>query len=380
MNSPEEEIRQILSGVKELNQLTIKTENLVEIGYFENPLNPSLLAYCFDVILGFDVKYRIAEKVNYIIEFDYKGTYAKVGHYKLSYRLFIDQEFRSEIIAVFDKIKPLLEQDFLSRGEKAFLSNQFTMVNETPNYFEKLRFYEERIESLKERHDIIREKTKGQCNTVKVGKVTHSTPKCQDYLRRMNNEMIYDIDAYIDSFFSALEHVLTLLYPFTPAFPSSKSYYKAYIQNTKWIWTRKIKDVFGERIPDSLIDDLKRIKEVYRNHHTHGGFSREMMAYVQIPSFGRYPMYIGKEYLKGFIDGIQNEITYKTYRMAKTVFSAFWELLHREFTLPMMFVESGLPIPVETNTYTRNITSEQEAQFRIEELLYDIDNQYNMDW
>lgn len=48
----------------------------------KNPLDPNLLSYCFDNVLGFDVRYRIYEKVNYIIEFDYKGTYGYVAHEK----------------------------------------------------------------------------------------------------------------------------------------------------------------------------------------------------------------------------------------------------------------------------------------------------------
>ena len=62
----------------------------MEINYSENPLNPNLLAYYFDNILGIDVKYRIFEKVNYIIGFDYKGTLTCAHHLKLSYNISIE--------------------------------------------------------------------------------------------------------------------------------------------------------------------------------------------------------------------------------------------------------------------------------------------------
>ena len=71
------EIKSILKDISVLKQNTQRNDNQrVEINYFENPLNPNLLAYCFDVILWFDVRYRIFEKVNYVIDFDYKGTFA----------------------------------------------------------------------------------------------------------------------------------------------------------------------------------------------------------------------------------------------------------------------------------------------------------------
>ena len=57
----------------------IKVNNM-EVNYSENPLNPYLLEYYFDNVLEIDVKYRIFEKVNYIIEFDYKGTLAYARH------------------------------------------------------------------------------------------------------------------------------------------------------------------------------------------------------------------------------------------------------------------------------------------------------------
>lgn len=71
------EIKCLLKYISCVTEQTQRDDTHQErIDYCENPLNPNLLSYCFDCILGFDVQYRIFEKVNYIIEFDYKGTYA----------------------------------------------------------------------------------------------------------------------------------------------------------------------------------------------------------------------------------------------------------------------------------------------------------------
>ena len=198
------------------------------------------------------------------------------------------------------------------------------MKNESCDYFSKLKFYENRIESLVCRKKTIEEKCRGKYDITEIdGKYKCMRMKGSDYLIALESEITYDIEAYIDTFFSALEHVLTLLYPFTDNFSAGKSYYSNCIRNTKWHWEKKIQDVCGSSMPDKITSALRRIKEVYRNHNTHGGFSREMMAYVQIPNFGRFPMYVGKEYLRGFVDGCLDTISYEMYCDAKKVFSGF---------------------------------------------------------
>ena len=377
-----EEIKVLLREISVIKNTTQRNDDqCVEINFFENPLNPNLLAYCFDVILGFDVRYRIFEKVNYVIDFDYKGTFATVGHFKMSYRLSIEKQYRDEIIAIFEKVRPLLEQLFMLIGEQALISNDFSMENEARDYFSKLAFYEKRIESLVQRKENIEEKCHGKYDIIETdGKYKRMRMKGSDYLRTLESEITYDIEAYIDTFFSALEHVLTLLYPFTDRFAASKSYYKSYIRNTKWHWENKIQDVCGESMPDRITSALRRIKEVYRNHNAHGGFSREMMAYVQIPNFGRFPMYVGKEYLRGFVDGYSDKISYEMYLDAKKVFSEFWETLDTINEIPMLFVRSGLPISVDTDRYTENVNSVEQAEWLIGKMWFDIDNQSNMDW
>ena len=377
-----EEIKTLLKDISIIKDTTQRNDDQrVEINFFENPLDPNLLAYCFDVILGFDVRYRIFEKVNYIIDFDYKGTFATVGHFKMSYRLSIETQYRDEIIASFEKVQPLLERLFMLIGEQAMISNEFSMENESCDYFSKLVFYEKRIESLVQRKRIIEEKCYGKYDILETdGTYKRMRMKGSNYLRALEAEITYDIEAYIDTFFSALEHVLTLLYPFTDRFTTSKSYYKSYIRNTKWHWENKIQDVCGNSMPERITSALRRIKEVYRNHNAHGGFSREMMAYVQIPHFGRFPMYVGKEYLKGFVDGVSDRISYDMYLNAKKVFSEFWDVLDTVYEIPMLFVRSGLPISIDTDRYTENVDSMEQAERLISKMWFDLDNQSNMDW
>ena len=374
-------VKELLHDFSQVNSKTVKNEtNWIEIDYDRNPLNPNLLSYCFDVVLGFNVKYRIFEKINYIIEFDYKGTYGMVGHYKLSYRFSIEKQYKDEIIKLFNKIKPLLSHAFLEMGEEALEKNEFTMVNEYGYYLTKFSFYQEHIELLEKRRGIISDRCKGQWITEEVGKgCTSMLPKCQDYLWNLSNEILYSMEAYVDVFFSSVEHLLTLLYPFLDNFDHSKSYSKNYIHNPKWTWDKKIQQVCGGNM-NAYMEPLRRIKEVYRNRNAHGMFSRELKVYVGIPKFGRYPMYIGKQYLRGFLEDNDVELTYEKFHSMKKLFNDFFNDLDSAFEIPMLFIKSGLPVPIDTDLYMSEVNTSEEANLRIERLGYEIDNQSNMDW
>ena len=374
------ELKETLKDFKIINEKTYKGNENVKIDYMENPLNPNLLSYCFKNVLGFEVYFRIVEKVNYIIEFDYKSTYAKAEHKKMSYAIYVDEKYKTEIVEILENVKSLLEQLFTSIGEHALLNNKFYMKNEAPEYFEKKNFLENEIEQLNRNKNNISKKLNGQFDVIKQEGYIVWRPKGSDYLHKLNLELIYNIEAYIDTFYSALEHVLTLLFPFTNNFLSEHSYYKSFIRNTRWAWDAKVNDVCKNIISDKLFQELRRVKEVYRNHNAHGGFSREMMAYVQITDFGAYPLYIGKNYLKGFLDNDEDKISYEMYERIKEIFNEFWTMLKKNFEIPMMIIDSGLPIPVDTKIYMKNIKGKDDAELFIQKQWYDIDNQSNMDW
>lgn len=105
-----------------------------------------------------------------------------------------------------------------------------------------------------------------------------------------------------------------------------------------------------------------------------------MMAYIQIPNFGRFPIYIGKKYLKGFAEGEDDSVTFDMYLSTKKIFCDFIDFLDLNFSIPMLIIRSGLPIPTDTGLYMNGITSREDAQEFVEKMWYDIDNQFNMDW
>lgn len=132
---------------------------------------------------------------------------------------------------------------------------------------------------------------------------------------------------------------------------------------------------------DSRMHDKEQVIAYVRNFRNMvQSFLFKKVVDVQIPNFGRFPMYVGKEYLRGFVDGCSDTISYEMYCEAKKVFSEFWDILDTVYEIPMLFVRSGLPIPVDTERYTKNIDSVEQAKWLIGKMWFDIDNQSNMDW
>ena len=346
-----------------------------------NPLNPNLLSYCFENVLGFTVPHRIAPKVDYVIEFDYRGTYGCAESRKLGFDLTIHKRYRQELIELFSRARELLLKYYLECGRTALGQNTFTMCNETCGYTEKLNFYASRIADLEtrlkaqedEQPQKIQEAMKaGENWTVLFNRYSESG-------HAMRQEQRYAVESYIDTYFSYLEHVLTLLYPFTPQFDPGKSYYESYIRNPRWTWSRKLSDVGGSAL-EPFIKPLREIKEIYRNPNAHGMFTRELKVYAQIDGWGRYPMYLGKDYLQGFIDDHPTELNYSRFCEIRALFERVTAALRDTFPIPMIFVESGIQIPVEVSLLTQGITDPDDARRRIDYLYFQMDNQINMDW
>ncbi len=203
-------------------------------------------------------------------------------------------------------------------------------------------------------------------------------PKNQDKLIEIGNEIIYSIESYIDVFFSFIEHILTLLYPFLDHFDKSKSY-KDKIYNSAWTWDKKIEEICENKL-DGYIDGLREIKEVYRNRHAHGMFSRELKVYAKIPGWVKYPMFIGKRYLNGFLEDNDDKLTYEKFLKIKKLFNDFLSALDFFFEIPTLFIKSGLPIPLDIHSQIEEIKTIREANYEIDRRWYEIYNQSNMDW
>jgi hypothetical protein len=369
-----EEIKSLLGEFTVANGESRNTE-LEFIGSEVNPLNPDLMAYCFDEILGFNVCYRIAEKVNYCIDFKYKDSYGYILHKKMSYKLFIQTKYKDEILDILSNVRSLLEQLFTEISISSIAKNNFTMKNEFYYFDEKFKFYKNKIYELNEYLGTI-----GPSKPVNYIDFLNGVRDENNFKRRQTHlEIQYSIEVYIDTFFSFAEHVLTLLYPFLRDFNSNDSYGN-YLYNSRWNWMKKIEDIFGHRIDEKLTSSLREIKEIYRNRNAHGFFSRELEVYVGIDNFGQFPLYIGKNYLKGFVDDYDLSLDYNKFLEIDEKFVAFFKSLDELFQLPMMYIRSGLPVQANIKEILKEITSKESLNDYLDRYSYELDNQINMDW
>ncbi len=376
-------IKELLKDFKEVDESTVESLNTCVTKYNENPLNPDLMSYCFDKILGFKVNYRVFDKVNYLIRFDYKGSAGYVEHQKLSYGFYIDSNYKDEVLSIFHIVKEILEEYFMDNAKVSLTNNDFTMENEYFEYSRKFTFYENRVEELSNKIKHVEDEKKKDFLKNSEDTFIKLADKYNFYQEKsykLKLEILYSIETYIDVFYSFLEHILTLLYPFTNEFDISKSYFKEYIHNPRWTWSRKIEDVFNHLDIADTIKGLREIKEIHRNRNAHGSFSRELKAYVYIKDWGRYPLYVGKEYLQGFTEEYNITLNYERFIEYKDIFNQFFDLLDKEYPIPMTFIKSAVPIPVNVEILMEGVNTIEEAEKEADRIHYELDNQLNMDW
>lgn len=274
-------------------------------------LDPYLLGYIFDKILKFDVRYKIFEKLNYIISFKYKGRIGRIVHSKLSFRVYLDEDINTEVNNIFNEVIIIFEKALLEYSKIAVESNNYSLPNRNSYYAEKLNIIDndinslfKRIEKIKKNYeirkqDLIRSGTAyNQIEKKYKNFTTIETPLSKlssKYYRKiedLNVKKSYLIELYIDNYFSYFEHLLCLLYPMTDEYDESKEY-SNYLN---YDWRSKLERLNGNGDFAEIIEKLGEIKEIYRNRFAHGLFSREKLVNVMIPCFGSYPLWIGKKY------------------------------------------------------------------------------------
>lgn len=373
-----------------------KSRKLVEICC---PIEPDLMGYIFDKILGFSVKYRIFEKVNYFICFKYKHAIGTLGHYKLSYRLNIEENVKDEILKILEEVKVLIEKALLKYSEDAVKDNKYSLPNHFDLYKEKIDLLEKRITDIPNRLKKLKLKEKREHKRRK--EEFHKITATHEFIKNQNNENVlittslgeflerywvlerdlegelsYTIELYIENWFAFIEHIFSLLLPMTKYYNPNEEYSKYLMKD----WRSKIEKIFsGNVLFEEDIKNLARIKELYRNRFSHGMFSREKKINVQITDFGMYPLWIGKNYCKGF-KGAANILTIEIYEEVKRIFEKFYKKLKEEFPLQFNIIESGIPTFLDISLYAKAFNSLEENTKYIEAYWYYHDNQLNMDW
>lgn len=160
-----------------------------------------------------------------------------------------------------------------------------------------------------------------------------------------SREVAYNRFAAVTAYFSWLEHVLTLLLPFSDFDPHRDSI--PGFMSKKWgdKWNR----IYPRSDPMSmrLFNELKTLAEDERNHYAHGGLGRGEDLWFHVPHFGSMPMTLtefeDRPTFRYFEPDVEN---------AKAESRAVWETLDMvdewmrtgERRLAFEFIESGLDV------------------------------------
>ncbi len=382
-NKYTESIKTIMIDFKKVKNQKFNIDVCVQLNSVSN--DPSMLGYVFDKLLGFKVKYRIFEKVNYIIRFLYKDSVCSLEHHKLSFRLYSPDKYQQEILDIFSKVEKLFEQALLEYADERVKTNKFSLPNHYSLFNDKLDYLKIKINGLQDSiNGTELDLEKEIKNIMSLTNMEDSSKRTlisfvRSTIHEGSNyqlEMSYLTELYIDTYFSYLEHILSLLIPMTEFYDSDKSY----VDFLRIDWRKKAEHILYNDEGLYLLDHLSKIKEVYRNRISHGLFSREKKIHIQIEGFGQYPLWIGKKHLRGFT-GTPNYLTYEIFEEVENVFKSYDEIINERFELQMNLVVAGIPTFLDTSLYgEKTLLVYEDNQEFIKSYWHHQDNQMNMDW
>ena len=366
INILKDKIKSLMSDFTEIQNVEIDLDSKGEFSLYR-VIEPALLGYIFDKILGFKVYYRIFEKINYIINFQYKDTFGFVTHRKLSYTLGIEDKYKEEIIDILLKANLLLEKLFFEFAKVALKSDNYMLSNEIEHYNNRLAYFKVQV---KDKITIVDKMNSGEIEHVKITK--HKNGATYHYLiNDVLREITYNAEAYIDIAYSYIEHILTLLAAFC-------KYEKPFDKVIKMGWLSKFDLVLGQGNEEKRIkENLNNFKQVYRNRLTHGMFSNEQKLFITIDGLGNYPFYIGNQ-LKGFKQ--DKFINIDTFNQFDKLLTEFDNLCEEKFELVKMLIDSEISIHLDIDKYKKALQSKAEMESFIDYISYIQDNQLNMDW
>jgi hypothetical protein len=335
------------------------------------------------LLLGTNCKHilRPFEKTAWAIHLEYKGVQMRLEHGKFGMRL-----------ATPTGVAPTLIDEFIATLQRAFrvadrllqplVEDQIRRGNVTiPNIFHRLdaryAFFRKRAlrayTSKDKREERIAELFVKALEAKRVISLDPVKPE---------REGFYYAAAALDAYFSRLEHVLALVLPFVAHDPSRLDLLKFIASN----WTRKIKAVFdlgSNQEANKLYDELRSVKERYRNPLSHGGFEKDGASLlIHVRGIGAVPTR-----LSGFKESIHYEffpVTPLSFGEACKVFDAVDRYLKNGPTrFGWRWMDAGLNVAFDNGSikrYRSGMVSDKAFDALVGEMSQWVDAESNMDW
>lgn len=365
-----------MSGISKPSEKT-KTQGR-STSYHGIPFDDYYLVFLMMVDL---LKYEYlgpAEKVSYIIPFDFEGVRCSVAHQKFGMRLWCGEEQDGEAIyKVIRKGIKAAKPYFLWRAEKASTSSNLNLESKCPQLWEKYEFLREQSVKLIEQFERDKDKAVIESGESDLGFKFTSTSYPAYEFRKQGRWMH---EAAVDAFFAwceqALVHIAILQGTLTNG--------KQIVDVLKGEFGKKCKLVLDLTLPEEKVayDDIVSLRNELRNYVAHGSFGKDGSAFSFHTATGAVPLKVldGKkisEFSFGSADAREWESDYKRIE-------SFLETLWGNGRGPaQQFLETGfssvLTYAVD-GTYDKAMQDEETMESFLIYLGRMIDDAANMDF
>ena len=319
-----------------------------------------------------------AEKVNYIISFEFEGVRCSVAQQKFGMRLWCGEEQNGEAIyKIIQKGIKAAKPYFLWRAEQASSSSELNLESKCPQLWEKYEYLRE--ESGRLLNNFEKDKDKAvveEGETEKGWKYTSTTYPAYEFLKQ--GKWVHE--AAIDAFFAWCEQALVHMAILQGKLTNGQDIVKL----LKGDFGQKCKLVLDLTIPDekAAYDDILSLRNELRNYVAHGSFGKDGAAFSFHTATGAIPLRVlGKKTRSEFAFGSADR---RDWESDYNRIEAFLETLWANGRGPAeQFLKTGYPSVLTyavDGTYEKamvNVGAMEDFLFHLGRM---IDNAANMDF
>ena len=353
-------IAAIISLMEDFTQPAESSDDILNMVYRdEDEFITYEVVYLFQRLLGMKVWYKPLEKVAFILFMRYKETDIAYVLSKLSFKFYqreIDEhdEIYNEIKEKIRNAIRLSQYEFKKDVERSIGDREVIF----PNY-------------------TIRFERAFECLEVQVESNLNGGIDWPQYLHRAD----CFINSYALHLVSYMEHVLTLLYPFSESYDAQLDIKSFVTQNV----SNKMESLFSGLPSDDMQikDKLSQITKYVRNPIAHGYLTRAYLGDVLIPGIGYIPMSYSNYSLSTQNYPIIPVNLKHQYSEMREIKGSFDNLVEKLYPNATTIIKAGLDIkcdPKSRKKYMSVINNSDDTRDFILRELHRVYATINMEW
>ncbi|NMG09109.1 hypothetical protein [Brasilonema sp. UFV-L1] len=331
---------------------------------------------------------RPQEKMAWIAYFSFRDKPMFAAHSKSGLQFGIKDKQEAEILEDFlillKKSLPVANEAFQDLVKTSFSNGQISIENKSFLFRERYLFLRKQAELKfhQEQHPL-HAKTIDSKDSISRGNPLEDSVNTLNNFSEAHREGFFLASTSLDAYFSALEHYLILLLPFTDFNPCQENI----LEFVRGSWEKSFQRIFGKppanEAEQTVLEKLKQIKRKWRNTLAHGGFDYEGQTFfVQVPGLGSIPASLAKDESRFQFPSLP--ITYSDFKEICAALDECDALLKNgSFKLAFQYIDAGLNLYLDERSrrgLKAALSCEQEMVSFIEHQCYLEDMYTNMDW